>query len=219
MRDDALAISDEPRIIMGRNVMICAAGASVLLATAACGGSVSITQQSPGANPTASATPPAGQSPNSMRSYAQDIINAGINGPVDWIVRTGERLCAEWRSGTTTSETDPILLAGGVHVEHLEAFNRITNNDLCPAVTLPTSPTYTPGTSTTYAQDIINVGINAPVDWIDKTGEQLCAEWRSGTTTSATDQVLLAGGVHADHLEAFNRITNYDLCPDVTPSP
>jgi hypothetical protein len=129
------------------------------------------------------------------------------------------QLCAEWRSGTTTSATDQILLSGGVHVNHLASFDSITNKDLCPDVTPPTSPTSTPGTSSNYAQDIINAGINAPVDWIVSTGEQLCAEWRSGTTTSATDQILLAGGVHVDHLDAFNSITNADLCADVTPSP
>jgi hypothetical protein len=75
----------------------------------------------------------------------------------------------------------------------------------------------TPGTSSNYAQDIINAGINAPVDWIVSTGEQPCAKWRSGTTTT-TDQILLAGGVHVDHLDAFNSISNADPC-DVTSSP
>lgn len=34
-----------------------------------------------------------------------------------------------------------------------------------------------------------------------------------GTATSVTEQILLAGGVHANHPEAFNTITNQDLCP------
>jgi len=204
---------------MDKKLMTAAAATSLLLATAACGGSVSITQQSPSAHSKPSATQPSGQSPSNQRSYAQDVINAGINGPVDWIVRTGNQLCAEWRDGTTTAGTDQILLSGGVHANHLETFNSITNQDLCPDIALPTSPTSPPGGSTSYAQDIINAGINAPVDWIVRTGNQLCTEWRDGTTTSETDQILLSGGVHADHLETFDSITNQDLCPDVTPSP
>ena len=50
-----------------------------------------------------------------------------------------------------------------------------------------------------------------------RTGERLCADWRSGESTDATDQILLAGGIHADHLAAFTGITHRDLCPDVTP--
>lgn len=170
-------------------------------------------------NPAPSVTHSQAQLPSVLASYARDVLNAGINAPADWIVKTGERLCGEWHSGTTTAETDPILLAGGVYAQHLAAFNTITNHDLCPDIVPPVSPTYTPGTPASYAQDIMAVGVSAPADWIVKTGDRLCAEWRSGTTTSATDQILLAGGVHADHLEAFNRITNFDLCPDVTPSP
>lgn len=84
-----------------------------------------------------------------------------------------------------------------------------------PASTNVQPPASTPAAS--YAQDITNAGIVAPVDWINRMGEQLCADWRNGMTTADTNPVLLAGGLHADHLDAFNRITNTDLCPDVTP--
>jgi hypothetical protein len=120
---------------MDRKVTITTAAASVLLATAACGGSVSISQQSPSPNSTPSATQSPGQNPGTPTNYPQDIINAGINAPVDWIVKTGDQRCGEWRSGTTTSVTNQVLLAGGVHADHLEAFNTITNQDLCPDVT------------------------------------------------------------------------------------
>ena len=86
-----------------------------------------------------------------------------------------------------------------------------------PTVTTVQPPASAPPSS--YAQDITNAGIVAPVAWINSTGEQLCADWRNGTTITDTNSTLLAGGVHADHLDTFNSITNTDLCPDVTPSP
>ncbi len=84
-----------------------------------------------------------------------------------------------------------------------------------PTVTIVQPPASAPPSS--YAQDITNAGIVAPVAWINSTGERLCAEWRAGSTTATTDGILLSGGIHQNHLDAFNRITNADLCPDVTP--
>lgn len=111
------------------------------------------------------------------------------------------------------------------------ACTTVTNQPSSPTTTITRGPTPTsttaPGNApppassppNSYAQDIINAGINAPVDWLNRTGEQLCADWRSGKTTSETNSILLDGGVHANHLDAFNQITNQDLCPDVSPSP
>ena len=84
-----------------------------------------------------------------------------------------------------------------------------------PATTVVRPPATTPPAS--YAQDITNAGIVAPVDWINSMGERLCAAWRSGRTTADTDQILLAGGLHADHLAAFDHITSTDLCPGAIP--
>jgi hypothetical protein len=86
-----------------------------------------------------------------------------------------------------------------------------------PAPSITTVHPPAAATATSYAQDITNAGIVAPVGWINDTGQRLCADWRSGMTTAETDNILLAGGLHADHLAAFDRITNEDLCPDVTP--
>jgi hypothetical protein len=57
----------------------------------------------------------------------------------------------------------------------------------------------------------------APVWWINRTGAQLCADWQAGMTTAQTDQQLLAGGIHANHLATYDSITNSDVCPSVTP--
>jgi hypothetical protein len=84
-----------------------------------------------------------------------------------------------------------------------------------PAPATAGSPAPVPASR--YAQDITNAGIVAPVDWINRTGEQLCSDWRNGMTTASTNRILLAGGLHADHLDEFNHITNSDLCPDASP--
>jgi hypothetical protein len=83
-----------------------------------------------------------------------------------------------------------------------------------PAPPAPAAPATTPPSS--YAQDITNAGIVAPVPWINTTGEQICSDWQSGMSTTQTDQQLLAGGIHPDHLAIFDSITNSDVCPGVT---
>ena len=76
------------------------------------------------------------------------------------------------------------------------------------------------GSGDQYAQDIQNAGIVAPVAWIDKTGQTLCADWAAGDTESWTDQnVLLAGGIHPNHLATYDSITNSDVCPGQIVSP
>jgi Collagen triple helix repeat (20 copies) len=72
---------------------------------------------------------PAGTPPS---NYAQDIANAGIVAPLWWLNRTGEQLCADWQNGESTAQTDPLLLAGGIHPNHLAVFDSITNSDVCP---------------------------------------------------------------------------------------
>ena len=116
------------------------------------------------------------------------------------------------------------VLAGGIG---LAACTSTVTQTPAPTVTVTHPVTPAPGTTvvqppatappSSYAQDITNAGIVAPVAWINSTGERLCADWRSGESTDATDQILLAGGIHADHLAAFTGITHRDLCPDVTP--
>jgi hypothetical protein len=68
-----------------------------------------------------------------------------------------------------------------------------------------------------YAQDIANAGIVAPLSWLTSTGERLCADWQNGESTDQTDQLLLAGGIHPNHLAVFDSITNSDVCPGATP--
>jgi hypothetical protein len=83
------------------------------------------------APPASSAGRPAGAG----AAYAADIANAGIYAPYGWLLQTGNTLCNDWAAGETTAQTDPILLAGGVHSEHLAVFDQITNQDMCPGVT------------------------------------------------------------------------------------
>jgi len=89
-----------------------------------------------------------------------------------------------------------------------------TSTNAEPSSPAPAAPATTPATN--YAQDITNAGIVAPVDWIDSTGNKLCADWQSGMSTADTDQILLSGGIHTNHLAIFDSITNTDLCPAVT---
>lgn len=71
-----------------------------------------------------------------------------------------------------------------------------------------------PAPPATYAQAILDAGIVAPVGWIDRTGDILCADWARGMTkTQTNDDVLLPGGVHSYHLARYNRITVARLCP------
>ncbi len=80
-------------------------------------------------------------------------------------------------------------------------------------VPVPARPQpYVPVTS--YAQDITNAGIVAPVGWINATGATLCADWASGMSWAETDAaVLTPGGVYAYHLGLYDSITSADLCP------
>jgi hypothetical protein len=82
--------------------------------------------QAPAAPGAPAATPPS--------NYAQDIANAGIVAPLSWLTSTGERLCADWQNGEFTDQTDQLLLAGGIHPNHLAVFDSITNSDVCPGV-------------------------------------------------------------------------------------
>ena len=83
-----------------------------------------------------------------------------------------------------------------------------------PAPQAPAAPAGTPASN--YAQDIADAGIVAPPGWLASTGQRLCADWQNGQSTEQTDQILLAGGIHANHLAAFDSITNSDVCPGVT---
>jgi hypothetical protein len=84
-----------------------------------------------------------------------------------------------------------------------------------PAAPAPGAPAATAPSN--YAQDIADAGIAAPPGWLASTGQRLCADWRSGESTDQTDQLLLAGGIHPNHLAVFDSITNTDVCPDATP--
>jgi len=79
----------------------------------------------------------------------------------------------------------------------------------------PGAPAATPPSN--YAQDIANAGIVAPLSWLTSTGERLCADWQNGESTDQTDQLLLAGGIHPNHLAVFDSVTNSDVCPGVSP--
>jgi hypothetical protein len=88
----------------------------------------------PAPEPQATTTAPAPQAPAATQpsNYAQDIANAGIAAPLSWLTSTGDRLCADWQNGESTGQTDQLLLAGGIHPDHLAAFDSITNSDVCP---------------------------------------------------------------------------------------
>jgi hypothetical protein len=89
----------------------------------------------PGSQPPAAPAAPAAPAGTPASKYAQDIADAGIAAPPGWLASTGERLCADWQNGESTDQTDQILLAGGIHPNHLAAFDSITNSDVCPMVT------------------------------------------------------------------------------------
>jgi hypothetical protein len=80
--------------------------------------------------------PPASPAPTTapVSSYAQDILNSGIVGPVSWINQTGQTLCSDWASGMTWAQTDSaVLTPGGIYPNHLALYDTITSADLCPA--------------------------------------------------------------------------------------
>lgn len=70
--------------------------------------------------------------PQANGSYATDIANAGIVAPAGWLYSTGTTLCNDWANGQTTTQTDQILLAGGIYPYHLATFDSITQADVCP---------------------------------------------------------------------------------------
>jgi hypothetical protein len=79
--------------------------------------------------------PPASPAPTTapVSSYAQDILNSGIVGPVSWINQTGQTLCSDWASGMTWAQTDSaVLTPGGIYPNHLALYDSITSSDLCP---------------------------------------------------------------------------------------
>jgi hypothetical protein len=87
-----------------------------------------------------------------------------------------------------------------------------------PAPQAPAAPvTPAPTPTSDYALDIANAGIVAPLSWLTSTGDQLCADWEDGESTDQTDQLLLDGGIHPNHLAVFDSITNSDVCPGVSP--
>ena len=79
--------------------------------------------------------PTAGRPAGAASIYAADIANAGISAPYGWLLSTGNTLCDDWAAGETTTQTDPILTAGGIYAFHLAAFDAITNSDMCPGIT------------------------------------------------------------------------------------
>jgi hypothetical protein len=67
-------------------------------------------------------------------SYPQDITDAGIVAPVNWINHTGQILCSDWASGMSWTQTDnAVLTPGGIYPNHLALYDEITARDLCPA--------------------------------------------------------------------------------------
>ena len=77
---------------------------------------------------------PAPAQPAPVSSYPQDVTDAGIVAPVDWINRTGQILCSDWASGMSWTQTDnAVLTPGGIYPNHLALYDEITARDLCPA--------------------------------------------------------------------------------------
>ena len=122
---------------------------SMLLLTAC--GSLSLAKptatQKVTASPSQSSTQPAtpSQSPTKppapvpaqsapVSSYPQDITDADIVAPVNWINHTGQILCSDWASGMSWAQTDnAVLTPGGIYPNHLALYDEITARDLCPA--------------------------------------------------------------------------------------
>src|ERR1022692_4683684 len=89
-------------------------------------------------SPARPAAPPQGtwgRQPDPGPAYAADIANAGITAPYGWLMSTGNTLCDDWAAGEATSQSDPLLTAGGIYAYHLAAFDAITNADMCPGIT------------------------------------------------------------------------------------
>lgn len=89
-----------------------------------------------------------------------------------------------------------------------------THTKYVPVPAPPPAPAPAPAPPTSYAQDITNAGIVAPVAWINSTGATLCADWASGMSWTQTDNaVLVPGGIYPYHLATYDSITASDLCP------
>jgi hypothetical protein len=111
-----------------RTVVIPAAATPTVTVTPSSAPAPQTTTVAPGAQAPAPAAPP-------PSNYARDIADAGIVAPLGWLTTTGSRLCADWQNGESTAQTDQLLLAGGIHPNHLGLFDSITNSDVCPDVT------------------------------------------------------------------------------------
>jgi hypothetical protein len=132
-------------LIIAGGLAIAACGTRTVVIPSAATPTVTVTPSSAPA-PQATTTVPEPQAPagsagttgvpgTGASNYAQDIANAGIVAPPGWLTSTGNRLCSDWSDGQTASQTDQILLDGGIHPNHLATFDSITNSDVCPGVT------------------------------------------------------------------------------------
>jgi len=117
------------------SLALVACGTKTVVVRAAAAPTVTVAPSSAPA-PQATVTVPAPQAPAAAApsNYAQDIANAGIVAPLSWLTSTGDQLCADWQNGESTAQTDDLLLAGGIHPDHLALFDSITNSDVCPGV-------------------------------------------------------------------------------------
>jgi hypothetical protein len=118
-----------------RTVVIPSAATPTVTVTPGSTSAPQATTTVPGSQPPAAPPAPAAPAGTPASNYAQDIADAGIVAPPGWLASTGARLCADWQNGQSTDQTDQILLAGGIHPNHLAAFDSITNSDVCPGVT------------------------------------------------------------------------------------
>jgi hypothetical protein len=91
------------------------------------------------------------------------------------------------------------------------------NNDPVTAPIAAGDPGYAQysGTFPSFEQAVDASGIVAPHWWDDATAVKLIADWQAGYGTSYTDQILLAGGLHPDHLALFDSLVEqyYGVSP------
>jgi hypothetical protein len=125
--------------VIAAGLVIAACGTRTVVIPAAATPTVTVTPSSAPAPQTTTVAPgaqaPAPAAPPPSSNYARDIADAGIVAPLGWLTTTGSRLCADWQNGESTAQTDQLLLAGGIHPNHLGLFDSITNSDVCPDVT------------------------------------------------------------------------------------
>jgi hypothetical protein len=95
--------------------------------------------------------------------------------------------------------------------------NATINNDPVTAPIAAGDPGYAQysGTFPSFEQAVDASGIVAPHWWDDATAVKLIADWQAGYGTSYTDQILLAGGLHPDHLALFDGLVEqyYGVSP------